>query len=107
RNRRGINSVTDQHRSQRAEVVATHTRCNGAKSDYVAAEQHLSAWAERNRRHQEVFQARLREGCLPCGLPAAVQIAKWVYHQTEQAKGQGWVACSPGCTADPYSPAPH
>ena len=28
---------------------------------------------------------------LPCDLTATVQIAKWVYQQTEKANGQVWV----------------
>ena len=32
--------------------VLAHRGCNNAKSDYLAAEHHLAAWAERNREHQ-------------------------------------------------------
>src|SRR5262245_35842593 len=72
--------------------VLAHNQCNNAKSDYLAAEKHLAAWAERNRLHQEELQARLREAALPCDWSASVQIAKWVYQQTEKANGQVWVA---------------
>jgi hypothetical protein len=66
-------------------------KCNNAKSDYLAAENHLRAWAERNRVHQEEFQNRLQRADLPCDLSASIQIAKWVYQQTEQANGLVWV----------------
>jgi 5-methylcytosine-specific restriction endonuclease McrA len=71
--------------------VLAHEKCNAAKSDYLAAEKHLVAWAERNRVHQEELQARLQEANLPCDLPATIQIAKWVYQQTEKANGQVWL----------------
>jgi 5-methylcytosine-specific restriction endonuclease McrA len=41
--------------------VLAHKSCNNAKSDYLAAEKHLAAWAERNRLHQEELQSRLQE----------------------------------------------
>jgi 5-methylcytosine-specific restriction endonuclease McrA len=71
--------------------VLAHDRCNNAKSDFLAAENHLAAWAERNREHQAELQARLVEASLPCDLTATVQVAKWVYRQTEKANGQVWV----------------
>jgi hypothetical protein len=72
--------------------VLAHDRCNKAKSDYLAAETHLAAWVERNKQHQVEMQSRLVEAALPCDLTASVQIAKWVYQQTEKANGQVWVA---------------
>jgi 5-methylcytosine-specific restriction endonuclease McrA len=71
--------------------VLAHNNCNNAKSDYLAAETHLAAWAGRNRLHQEELQSRLQEAALPCDLSASIQIAKWVYQQTENAHGQVWV----------------
>ena len=71
--------------------VLAHDKCNNAKSDFLAAENHLAAWNERNKAHQAEFQARLVEAALPCDLAATVQIAKWVYQQTEKANGQVWV----------------
>jgi 5-methylcytosine-specific restriction endonuclease McrA len=71
--------------------VLAHDKCNNAKSDFLAAENHLAAWIERNRKHQIDLQERLIEAALPCDLTATVQIAKWVYQQTEKANGQVWV----------------
>jgi hypothetical protein len=71
--------------------VLAHSQCNNAKSDYVAAENHLAAWIERNREQQAELNERLIEAALPFDLTATVQIAKWVYQQTEKAKGQVWV----------------
>jgi hypothetical protein len=71
--------------------VLAHDKCNNAKLDYVAAEQHLAAWAERNRVHQAELQERMHKAALPYDPAAAVQIAAWVYQQTEKANGQVWL----------------
>ena len=71
--------------------VLAHKKCNNAKSDHLAAEKHLAAWAERNRLHESVLRTRLQEEGLPCDALASIQIARWVYHQTEVANGQVWV----------------
>jgi hypothetical protein len=36
-------------------------------------------------------RSRFQAAGLPCDLPGTIQIAKWVYQQTEEAKGQVWV----------------
>ena len=72
--------------------VLAHNACNHAKSDYLAAEDHLAAWSERNKRNQEELLARFRDAGLPCDLSASVQIAQWAYEQTEKSQGQVWVA---------------
>jgi 5-methylcytosine-specific restriction endonuclease McrA len=71
--------------------VLAHKHCNNAKSDYLAAEKHLAAWSERNRLHREELETRLREAALPSDWSASIQIARWVYQQTEKANGQVWV----------------
>ena len=71
--------------------VLAHNQCNNAKSDYLAAENHLAAWAGRNQLNQEELQSRLQGAGLPCDGAASIQIAKWVYQQTEKAHGQVWV----------------
>jgi hypothetical protein len=71
--------------------VLAHERCNNAKLDFLAAEDHLAAWAERNRQHSAELRERLVDAALPCDPAATVQIAKWVYQQTEKSKGQVWV----------------
>jgi hypothetical protein len=37
-----------------------HTTCNNTKSDYLLAEKHLAAWAERNRFHHDELRSRLK-----------------------------------------------
>jgi 5-methylcytosine-specific restriction endonuclease McrA len=70
--------------------VLAHDQCNNAKSDYLAAEKHLAAWAERNRLHQKELQSRFQAAWLPCDLPGTIQIAKWVSADREgQRAGVG------------------
>jgi len=71
--------------------VLAHQGCNHAESDYLAAEDHLAAWSERNRANQEELCDRLREAALPCDWAASIRIAQWAYEQTEKANGQVWV----------------
>jgi hypothetical protein len=72
--------------------VLAHDRCNNAKSDYLAAEAHIAAWMRRNDDHRHELHDRLIGAGLPCDPTATVQIARWVYQQTEKANGQVWVA---------------
>jgi hypothetical protein len=72
--------------------VLAHEGCNNAKSDHLAAEEHLAAWAERNREHRAELEARLSEASLPGDVAATVRVARWVYQQTEKANGLVWVA---------------
>jgi len=72
--------------------VLSHPQCNNSKSDYLAAEEHLAGWTERNRVHREELDARLIEIGLPNDFLASVRIAEWAYEQTERAKGQVWVS---------------
>lgn len=71
--------------------ILAHDKCNNAKSDFLAAENHLAAWVERNQEYQAELQERLVAASLPCDMTASVQIAKWIYQQTEKANGQVWV----------------
>jgi hypothetical protein len=72
-------------------LVLAHKNCNNAKSDYLAAEKHLAAWAKRNHEHQNELVSRLHEAELPCDASASIQISRWIYQQTEMANGQVWV----------------
>jgi hypothetical protein len=72
--------------------VLAHDRCNAAKSDFLAAENHLAAWMGRNAAHRAELEERLTTAGLPCDAGATVQIARWSYEQTERSNGQVWVA---------------
>jgi 5-methylcytosine-specific restriction endonuclease McrA len=72
-------------------LVLAHKSCNSDKSDFLAAENHLSAWVERNNVYQDELHERFVESALPCDPVGIAQIAKWVYRQTESMNGQVWV----------------
>jgi hypothetical protein len=72
--------------------VLAHTHCNNDKSDYVAAEQHLEAWAQRYADSRDELNERLIAATLPCDPTATIQVVRWIYHQIEKANGQVWVA---------------
>lgn len=82
-------------------LVLAHERCNAAKSDFLAAEEHLAAWVRRNRNRRAEFDVRLAAAGLAGGSAAAERIARWVYRQTATANGQVWVA---GRELKPLSP---
>jgi hypothetical protein len=72
-------------------LVLAHSACNRAKADFVAAEQHLAAWVERNAVHRDELRLRMADAGVPTDVTASERIAKWIYGQTEQAAGQVWV----------------
>ena len=72
--------------------VLAHPRCNNAKSDYLAAEQHLHKWAERNRLRSAELAERLRDANLPHENAASIRITEWAYEQVEKAHGQVWIS---------------
>jgi hypothetical protein len=72
--------------------VLAHDGCNNAKSDFLAAEDHLAAWVARNESHRAELEERLIAAGLPCDATATMQIARWSYEQTEKSNGQVWVA---------------
>ena len=71
--------------------VLAHPRCNNAKSDYLAAEQHLQSWSERNRTRSKELSERLKVVGLPSDSSASVRITEWAYEQVEKSKGQVWL----------------
>lgn len=71
--------------------VLAHPSCNNAKSDYLAAEQHLQLWAERNRSRSDEMAERLQDAGLPSDSLASLRITEWAYEQVEKANGQVWL----------------
>jgi hypothetical protein len=71
--------------------VLAHAGCNNSKSDYLAAEDHLGKWQERNRVYCDELVTRFAAAEVVSDLPASIRIARWAYEQTEQAGGQVWV----------------
>jgi hypothetical protein len=70
--------------------VLAHASCNAAKADHVAAVAHLTAWTERNRRHQASLAAEFRGHGVLHDLSMSVRIAQWAYQHTFTAGGLTW-----------------
>jgi hypothetical protein len=71
--------------------VLAHTSCNSRKSDYLAAEDHIGAWRDRNASVAGELSERFDDLELPHDIQASVRVAEWAYGQTEKAGGQVWV----------------
>ena len=71
--------------------VLAHPRCNSRKSDYLAAEEHLAHWTERNRNCGEELSATFTHQGLAHDLSASIRVAKWAYGELEQVGGDVWV----------------
>jgi hypothetical protein len=71
--------------------VLAHASCNNRKSDYLAAEEHIGAWRDRNASIADELSQRFDDLELPHDIQASVRVAEWAYGQTEKAGGQVWV----------------
>ena len=71
--------------------MLAHPHCNNAKSDYLAAEQHLHSWSIRNHERAAEMAARLRDADLSHDSSASLRITEWAYEQVEKSKGQVWL----------------
>ncbi len=91
RGHRDVPSAPAHHQRPSHACLADWQR-NNAKSDHLAAEDHLAAWIEQNREHAAEIDKRLADAALPHDFAATVRIAEWAYEQTERVSGQVWVA---------------
>jgi len=71
--------------------VLSHAGCNGRKSDYLAANQHLERWATRNVEQERELESAFDSEGLPHDVVASRHIAKWAYEQAEMAGALVWV----------------
>lgn len=71
--------------------VLAHETCNGKKSDFLAAEEHLGAWVERNDLHGRSLNQFFAQVRVANSLESSVSIARWAYSQTASASGLVWV----------------
>ena len=72
--------------------VLAHPRCNSQKSDFLAAEEHLAHWSERNRNNGADLSAVFTHQSLAHDLPASIRVTQWAYEELEQVGGEVWVA---------------
>ncbi len=72
--------------------VLAHPKCNRDKSDYLAAEQHLHSWADRNRQRADELAERFQHANLLHDCSASFRITEWAYEQVDKASGQVWLS---------------
>ena len=70
--------------------MLAHATCNSSKSDYLAADDHLSHWLDRNRVHGNELGRRFNEVGVVHDLTASVRIAEWAYAQEAVTGGRVW-----------------
>jgi len=71
--------------------VLAHQACNVDKGDMLAGPGHLARWMKRNEEVGGALASRLSPAGFIDDLPAAVQVARWAYHQAEATSAQLWV----------------
>lgn len=71
--------------------VLAHRTCNSQKSDHIAAEEHLAAWAERNELQDAALTQFFTEARLSHERSRSLSITRWAYSQTAAAGGLVWV----------------
>jgi 5-methylcytosine-specific restriction endonuclease McrA len=70
--------------------VLADSRCNGQKSDYLAATKHLGKWSETNLASPEL-SARFDAAGVIHDAARSRQVAVWAYEQGEQGGSFAWV----------------
>jgi len=71
--------------------VLAHPKCNNAKRDYLAAENHLGNWFERNNRHFDDMKWFFGDQGIINDLSSSNQVTRWAYEQAENASAHVWV----------------
>ena len=73
--------------------VLAHRTCNSAKSDHIAAEEHLAAWVNRHHRHDRALTRFFNDARLQHDQSRSLSITRWTYSQTAAAgpwPGPSW-----------------
>ncbi len=72
--------------------VLAHEACNAAKSDHLAAPEHLTRWCRRNHDHGVVMAQRFAAANLPHDWPVLWQVAHSLYRSAALSGNGVWVA---------------
>src|SRR5205085_8567016 len=70
--------------------VLAHKTCNGAKSDLLAAEEHLQRWAAFQKHQGAVLGNAFQERGIISELSVSLRVTLWAYAQTFQTNGMTW-----------------
>ncbi len=71
--------------------VIADAGCNSAKTDFLAAEEHLERWALRNQRYYDDLNRLFKEQNISHNDVFSISIARWAYRQTDAIGGSVWV----------------
>jgi 5-methylcytosine-specific restriction endonuclease McrA len=74
--------------------VVAHDRCNGAKSDHLAALPHLERWVDRNDRLGYDLESVFQETGVQANWGASTQITRWAYQRVADQQGLVWLSGS-------------
>jgi hypothetical protein len=70
--------------------VLAHATCNSSKADYLAADDHLGHWLDRNRMLGDELGRRFNEVGVVHDVITSVRIAEWAYAQEALTGGRVW-----------------
>jgi hypothetical protein len=71
--------------------VLTHASCNSAKSDFLAAEEHLDRWCERNQRFSRELVCASEQAGILIDHAASMCATRWSYGHAEDLGARVWV----------------
>jgi len=72
--------------------VLADASCNAAKSDHIAAPEHLARWIDRNARRGPALEDAFARLAVPHDLVGSLRVAAWVYGQVSASGGLSWVS---------------
>jgi 5-methylcytosine-specific restriction endonuclease McrA len=70
--------------------VVAHRECNEAKSNLLAAHDHLARWVFRNRYHATALKAEFNAKKLFHDVHASTAVTRWAYTIAEQSGSKVW-----------------
>jgi hypothetical protein len=71
--------------------VLTHSACNGAKADRLAAVPHLERWLRRNLDHDSELSGIFLKARVLHSADTSTHVAAWSYESVERAGGLVWI----------------
>ena len=76
--------------------VLAHKACNGDKKDYLASEEYLERWYQRNIDSNVMLTEYFDDHQLPHDLNTSIAVSKWAYKQHTDASGVVWLGYQKG-----------
>jgi hypothetical protein len=70
--------------------VLAHTSCNGNKADFLASENHLASWLERNQGFASELDEISSETGFAADAAGSINVARWAYGLAQEAEALVW-----------------